>query len=557
MPGISLLRLLAAVRLGDPLERRHRPGGEGGGLGRDLGRDEGRCARGGEAGVADRPEHVVDVDVVGVDVPRRPVDQDDPEPTVAQGLTGETLADRVRLEDVAGRPGAAEGDPFDGVGGDDVGEDLVPGRTVDHDPVVTIAERQGAVDVGADLVPLDDVAGRGRAEKLDPVGRVARDHVARAHDRPADRVARGVQDVDARPRGARAVGDRPHPGRVGADQVADDEVAGGPGARDRHADRDVARDQVRVAERQAADRVVRRLVDQDADQAVADRLLAHQVGADVVAIDEVAGGGRAVDPDPGPLEGRAVARDHVARPDERAGGVEDQDSGDPVADRRLARQVCADQVVPDQGRRTRLDRDPDVGVARDQVRVAQVRPTDRDEGRPHRHGAVLAVADRSPGQLDAVEAVADRLLAGLIGADQVADDEDRGVASSEFSCTGKNFLNSLRRTPASVTTLPAGSINSVLREYQRFTDAVGITALACEDCPASNSGSMPLCIKMLVLAEPASPSKKMAGKLFRCLFPVAAKIRLDASSKFRSSSRAALAAASFSFSPCFFGLSSR
>ena len=102
------------------------------------------------------------------------------------------------------------------VGADQVGR----GAAVDLDAGV-VGEGDAAGRVGADVVAGDHVAGRARAGDLDAVAGVARDDVAGACGRAADRVARrAAVDLDARA----GVGRRDRSARVGADQVSLDDV---------------------------------------------------------------------------------------------------------------------------------------------------------------------------------------------------------------------------------------------------------------------------------------------------------------------------------------------
>src|SRR5207302_1475035 len=159
------------------------------------------------------------------------------------------------------------------------------GRVTDRHPVV-VGQGGGPVDVGADLV-----AGDGRAAAqvgLDPAAvAVARDEVAGAGHVAADRVVRGLVDVDA-----------VIPGRQGgvavlgrADDVADDVVPGGLGADDLDPV-EVGRDDVGGPGRSPADGVATGrgsggAFDPDAVVPVAESGDAVGRGADVVAHDRV------------------------------------------------------------------------------------------------------------------------------------------------------------------------------------------------------------------------------------------------------------------------------
>ena len=107
----------------------------------------------------------------------------------------------------------------------------------------------------------------------------------------------------------RAVGDRASPGGVGADVVPAHHVVAAGGAQDEHAVLVVAGDDVALGRRRAADGVAARAdADVHAVLAVAAVDRAGDVGADVVADDDVVGRAGRVDHD----AVARVARDHVA-----------------------------------------------------------------------------------------------------------------------------------------------------------------------------------------------------------------------------------------------------
>src|SRR5205085_4361259 len=104
-----------------------------------------------------------------------------------------------------------------GVGpADDVGD----GEAIEVDAVLRVPERQGAGDVRADEVPLDEVARRGGAgevvDDLDAVQAVVRDQVAGAGGGPADDVREAGEEHDARAE----VAETDLAGRVGPHTVA-------------------------------------------------------------------------------------------------------------------------------------------------------------------------------------------------------------------------------------------------------------------------------------------------------------------------------------------------
>src|SRR5205823_5971722 len=114
-----------------------------------------------------------------------------------------------------------------------------------------IAEGESAGGVGADVVALDGIAGRGDpdARVADARGAVAGDDVARGRRRTADGVVAAAQ-VDA----IEAVAQGRVAGGVQADRVALERVAGA--ARDVNANIVVAGDNIAGPGRRAADGVV-------------------------------------------------------------------------------------------------------------------------------------------------------------------------------------------------------------------------------------------------------------------------------------------------------------
>ena len=129
---------------------------------------------------------------------------------------GRVGADEIPSHDVTGR-GSCDLDAVAVVPGDQVAGDDVGVRAARQaDPVERVATIEGPGPVGADVVPLDDVA-RALDQHADLV---AGDDVARLRRRPADRVvaADQVDAVDA------DVGDPGGAGRVRSDEVAEDTV---------------------------------------------------------------------------------------------------------------------------------------------------------------------------------------------------------------------------------------------------------------------------------------------------------------------------------------------
>ena len=148
------------------------------------------------------------------------------------------------------------------------------------DAVAAVAQGDGAGGVGADEVALDQVARRPRPMEPTPCRAVCRDDVAGAAIRPADRVAARRRDQHAVDAVAQG---RPVPGpSVGADEVALDQVARRAAApMSRMPSADVAGDDVAGAGGRPADRVARRVLDRAARRCdVAQAGRAGGVGAD-------------------------------------------------------------------------------------------------------------------------------------------------------------------------------------------------------------------------------------------------------------------------------------
>ena len=167
-----------------------------------------------------------------------------------------------------------------------------------------VGERDGARNVGSDVIAGDHIAGCPRSGDLDAGERVARDHVAivgalgAKHGIDADRVVAGTPfQQNSRV----AVGQRRRTGRVGPDQVAGDHVVAGArkvllsahilgGGVDLDSFGQVARDQV-AFERVGgpilaigADQAGRHCLDIDTD-VIPPRQGAGDIGADKVTLD--------------------------------------------------------------------------------------------------------------------------------------------------------------------------------------------------------------------------------------------------------------------------------
>src|SRR5262249_49004188 len=143
----------------------------------------------------------------------------------------------------------------------------------------------------------DDVAGdqvAGAAEDGDAALAVPRDHVAGARagyvGGAADGVAgRANNEHAGRDAAVGAVGNRTGTGDIGAHVVALDQVAGRASAADGHPVIDVAGNDVADGRRRAADGIIRRpVLDQHTTSTVGASDRAAQVDADVIALNHVA-----------------------------------------------------------------------------------------------------------------------------------------------------------------------------------------------------------------------------------------------------------------------------
>src|SRR5262249_21364920 len=157
-----------------------------------------------------------------------------------------------------------------------------------------------AAEVRPDPVARDHIP-VGLGGDQDPVAGVARDHVA-GGEGPADRVVAGpVVDVNAVP----LVRHSCLTVEVSPDAVAQQGQAAAVLAGDLDAILPVAGVHVARLGRRAADRVAGGVLDENPVPGVGHGLLDQRVGADVVALDQVAGADGAVDLDTAP----AVSRD--------------------------------------------------------------------------------------------------------------------------------------------------------------------------------------------------------------------------------------------------------
>ena len=200
---------------------------------------------------------------------------------------------------------------------------------------------------------------------------------------------------------------------VGIDAVGEDRVAGS--GLDKHASRDVERDDVALVGTRSADRVVRRTgTEDDAVDLVPQRRRSRDVGADVASFHDIARRGCAVDFYPVQIGGNHIEGRRGGASHRIVGASFDEHALVGVAAGRRAGPVDADEITSDQvaGGRGTIDQNAHQ-VARDDLRALAV-----------------ALDDDAGGTLDidAGLGVAQVGLSRGVGADQVADDRDMGGA---------------------------------------------------------------------------------------------------------------------------------
>ena len=268
--------------------------------------------------VAEDPcaDGVLDVDAVGVvadDVARgcgcaadrvrtSPAEDVHPAAAVPQlGGPGHVQADDVALDNVAGGRRfavAVNDDAVRGVAGDDVAlaspcsaDFGSADAVVNHDAMASVGDGGRAVEVGPDVVAVDQIVVGPDVVDLDPVGvrpGVAGQHVSLAEGSvAADLVAvRAAGDGDAVAR----VPDRCRAGRVRADVVALDDVSGRGVAEQDDAVVGIARDDVAVGRGGTTNLVSSREVDLDPFAAVAEVHRAGRIDSDIIGDERVAAG---------------------------------------------------------------------------------------------------------------------------------------------------------------------------------------------------------------------------------------------------------------------------
>ena len=283
---------------------------------------------------------------------------------------------------------------------------LFAASAVDVDPVLGVAEVDGAGEIGADVVALDEVAGGGRAGDPDPVGLVARDHVPGGTD-AADRVAARAD--------AHAVHEVAEVSRavdVGADVVVADD---GAVTEDVDPVLGVAGDDVALEGAGATDGAGRARGADPGLGVAAQRAAVCRKADDVAEDDVVAAGGDQPD------AVLAARGDDVAlageRAADRARAAVDLEAVGRIAERGRAVRTDADVVAADlRPGGGDLDLDAVVEVPRDDVALAGAGAADRDVRRGLHVDAVVRVAG------------AGRRVARRVGPDVVADDHVAGAA---------------------------------------------------------------------------------------------------------------------------------
>jgi hypothetical protein len=292
------------------------------------------------------------------------------------------------------------------VPGDDVVGDRVAGGIEKPQAGVAVADPPGAGRVGADVVALDERVDD--AVQEDAVHAVAGDDVARAGDVPANGVAVGRT---RNPDPGQTVGQRGAAAGVRADEVALDNVVGGAVAGDLDAVAVVARDDVARAQGGPADEVVPRAAgNEDAVVGVAEVGGPVAVGADVVALDDVAERARGADLNAGAVAGDDVAlrgRDAA----DRVPAAEDVDADAGVPKHSRARAVGADVVAEDAIVVARgIDLDAVQLVSGDDVALSRGDAADDVAAAVDQNavgGVVVASAGRRAVGVEAPDAVAD------------------------------------------------------------------------------------------------------------------------------------------------------
>ena len=210
-----------------------------------------------------------------------------------------------------------------------------------------VAERRRASRVRANVVALHHIARAAGAagNDVDSILTVARNDVATGRGCAAN----GDIDTAIQHHAVECVANTCRASGVGADQVARHQRSRGIGSRDRHAVTTVARNDVARASDGAANRVAGDIRDRHAAASIAERRRAKRIGANVVALHQVAGCASAHNDD----AALRIARNNVAsardRATNRGGGCTIKHHADGIAKRRRAKRVGANVVALHQG----------------------------------------------------------------------------------------------------------------------------------------------------------------------------------------------------------------
>ncbi len=279
------------------------------------------------------------------------------------------------------------------------------------------------------------IARRGCRQQDDARGIVVLDDVAVTCAGTSNRVSRGVIDTDS---GA----------AVGGNQVVPDDVVVGAGS-DLHTGAVVGDDVASV--RSAADGVAWRRDDVDADSAISERRRPIGRGANEIALNHVAGRGRA---DDGQCV-QCVAGDHVAGatrrpPDRVVRRVEDEHAtlNPLVRHRDGSRDVGSDEVALHDvaGARRVLNGDAAAQVARDDVPRRGCGSADRVPGRQD-HDAVVVSSRRSSGGIDAYPVTFDAVVGAALHDDAVAVEPVEDQAANDAVAGGDDQAVCARSRP--------------------------------------------------------------------------------------------------------------
>ena len=144
----------------------------------------------------------------------------------------------------------------------------VGGRIIEVNAAVAIGERPGPGGICADVVALNYISTGGGIQG-DAYVAVAGDHIAHAGDSPADGIGAGGSEINSRIAAAAPVRQRVRTSDVGANVIALNDVITGPGPGQVDAILDIAGDEISGCRRGAANPVAGGL-DPDSGEVVAD-----------------------------------------------------------------------------------------------------------------------------------------------------------------------------------------------------------------------------------------------------------------------------------------------